>query len=1213
MQAQKSYFKVMNHFRSSPLITVAMLATACIAFAQAPRLILPIGHTKEINVAVFSDNGKLIATASNDGSTKLWDAKTGFLITDLRDHPSTVEFVSFSHRCDKLVTTSGDKTGRIWNINTGTLLATLTGHTRFVRSALFSHDDRKIITASTDPVAKIWDANTGKLLLDLKGHTDQVNAAIFSPDDKAVMTASDDGTAAIWNAGTGAIIAKLIGHTDEVYSAAYSHNSKWVATASADGTARIWDATNGKALLVLKEHQGKVYSAVFSNDDQFLVTASADKTVKIWNAQTGALLHSFSDHQQEVVTAVYSPDNNYIISTSADYAVHVRNATTGQLLANHSSCYTPMSIHAGYISPDSRFLVTMRTDNTCTVWDLKTNEPFAQLNSHSLEMKSGTFTPAGNRLITIAADSVGSIWNLDKVDLVGKLEKYTDESSMGRQVAFEEKKNLKDSAAYKWDASIAAISTALKGNYLNDKFEPAISADGKKLATIGADTTVTIFDARNGMQNWVLRGHADQVLSVAFSPDSRRLTTTSIDQTARLWDANSGTLLHELKGHKAQVNTAMFSNDNKKIVTTSLDATARIWDAATGLLLGVIEENTAGMHFAMFSPDDTKVLTISNHDTVKVWNAGTGHLVSSLKGHSGDIWAAMFSPDSKQIITASGDHTAKVWNAADGKLLLTLIGHTSDVSFACFSPDGSKIMTASMDGSIRTWNAATGKQLQTCVLENNSHYKSISFSKNLVLATRNSEAIFMNAQTGASIYSLFPIDQTDWLALIPSGYYMCTQNAARQIHYVKGLHVITFEQLDVKYNRPDKVLEGIGSTDTALIRSYKKAYEKRISKLAVDTTSFRENYSVPNISFTEGDAIQFEQSTPSLALRIKGEDSSFLLDRFNVWVNDVPVYGLKGITLKEKKSKSIDTTVAITLSQGTNRIETSVLNVNGTESYRSPMFVKYTPANPSAEKVHFIGIGINEFANPDYNLTWSVKDIRDLAAKLKEHYGEQFSVDTLFDARVTRENVLALKQHLQALSEDDKVIVAYSGHGVLSKDLDYFLSTYNITFEHPEENGLPYDDLESLMDGIRPRQKLMLIDACHSGEVDKDEIARIETVTKQLDSSGITHKSKINIVPKQTLGMANSFELMQNLFVNVGKGTGATIISAAGGMQYAQERGDLKNGVFTYSVLEAFNANKTLSVSQLKKIVGERVTALTNGLQKPTSRNETINVDWEVW
>jgi hypothetical protein len=88
---------------------------------------------------------------------------------------------------------------------------------------------------------------------------------------------------------------------------------------------------------------------------------------------------------------------------------------------------------------------------------------------------------------------------------------------------------------------------------------------------------------------------------------------------------------------------------------------------------------------------------------------------------------------------------------------------------------------------------------------------------------------------------------------------------------------------------------------------------------------------------------------------------------------------------------------------------------------------------------------------------------------------------------------------------------------------------------------------------------------------------------------------------------------MQNLFVNMNKGTGATIISAAGGMQYAQERGDLRNGVFTYSVLEAMQQNETITVSKLKKIIAARVTQLTEGLQKPTSRAETNNYDWNVW
>ena len=94
--------------------------------------------------------------------------------------------------------------------------------------------------------------------------------------------------------------------------------------------------------------------------------------------------------------------------------------------------------------------------------------------------------------------------------------------------------------------------------------------------------------------------------------------------------------------------------------------------------------------------------------------------------------------------------------------------------------------------------------------------------------------------------------------------------------------------------------------------------------------------------------------------------------------------------------------------------------------------------------------------------------------------------------------------------------------------------------------------------------------------------------------------------------MKNSFELMQSLFVNVGKSTGATVISAAAGTQFALERGDLRNGVFTYSILEAMNKYPLIWISELRKIVGERVEQLTNGLQKPASRNETILSDWQL-
>ncbi len=150
----------------------------------------------------------------------------------------------------------------------------------------------------------------------------------------------------------------------------------------------------------------------------------------------------------------------------------------------------------------------------------------------------------------------------------------------------------------------------------------------------------------------------------------------------------------------------------------------------------------------------------------------------------------------------------------------------------------------------------------------------------------------------------------------------------------------------------------------------------------------------------------------------------------------------------------------------------------------------------------------------------------------------------MFNKNVTIDNIKSLKKKLLRSGVEDKVIISYSGHGLLSKDFDYYLSTYNLNFKKPEENGLPYEALQDLLDSIPARKKLMLVDACQSGEVDKEEMEKYVLAKKTLYRKGIV-RGDINInTDSSRISTKNSFELMQELFVNVGKSTGATIIAA---------------------------------------------------------------------
>ena len=1087
-------------------------------------------------------------------------------------HTDAVTSASFSPGGKFILSTSKDATARIWDAEKGFLLLTLNRHKDMVFYAEYDPQGKHIATASGDHTSIIWDAISGKMLFELKGHTKPVIFNSFSPDGKKLATASWDSTVRIWETSTGKLLNTVKGSGTVFWD---SSGKKIVTLAGRE--ILVYDALSGKLTHKLIGHKRSLVSARFNHDGSKVLSSSWDKTAAIWDINGDSMICQFNGHSRELYDAVFSSSEKMVVTVSGDKMVMVWDAKNGKrivALKGHSG-----SPEKAIFSPDEKNIISGAQDKTIKLWNISDSSCLFTLFGHSDWIKTLAFDGSGKKLLTASFDGTARTWDWKGGTPLVVLKGY----SIDVNTAFfrnDDKEilsaSLQNSWMSRWDATKMILTNVSKPHSDKWLYAARYNGDGSMIVTASADGTAKLIDANKDKESWRLKGHKGKIFFSSFSYDGKKIATASEDNTAKIWDVSTGELLFTLKGHNNYVYMANFSKDGSRIVTASGDNTLRVWDATTGDSLLLLQTTPAAgpVYAAWFLEDDKKIVSVSFFNTTTIWNAITGKemLVIKDKDYMKYVESAPFA---KEIISASFGFNAGIYSTVNGKLLQLFSGHTGIVHTASFSHDGKRVLTGSADNTIRIWNRKSGKEL--CLA--------------------------------------LQIDSINYLASIPSGFYQCSPNAAKLLHYVtKDLKVITFEQLDVKYNRPDKVLEAIGSTDTALINSYRKAYEKRIRKLGIDTTAFRDGYSVPEAEFANRDDIEYEQKNGTIQLHIKAVDSTYQLDRFNIWVNEAPLYGQRGISIKKKNTNSIDTSITINLSQGENRIETSITNVNGTESYRMPLYVNYSPAVKQKEMTRFIGIGIDKFTNSQYDLQYSSKDIRDLARKLKEKYKDNIIIDTLFNENVTVSNVKALKQKLQQTSVNDKVIISYSGHGMLSKDSDYYLSTHSVNFQKPEENGLAYDELENLLDSIPARKKLMLIDACHSGEVDKEEGIAMQ---RMADSLGLTKAKGIilddSTTQTQHLGLKNSFELMQSLFVNVGKSTGATIISAAAGNQFALERGDLKNGVFTYSILEAMEKNPTIKISQLKKIVGERVEQLTNGMQKPTSRNETIAVDWSLW
>jgi WD40 repeat protein len=301
------------------------------------------GHTNGIAAVAFSPDGQLIATASADGTAKIWNTLTGKLLHTLQGHTSWIPAVAFSPDGQLIATASADGTAKIWNTLTGKLLHTLKGHTGHVYSVAFSPDGQLVVTASRDNTAKLWNAQKGQLLHTLQGHTDWINSVAFSPDGQWIVTASHDRTAKLWNPQTGVCLGTLQGHTDSVLSVAFSPDSLMVVTSSNDRTVKLWNVQTGQCLHTLEGQSYLIHSVAFSPDGQWVVTASRDNTAKLWNAATGICLHTLQGHNNPVFSVAFSPDGQLIVTFSSDRTAKLWNLKTGELLRNvsiHSSAPT---------------------------------------------------------------------------------------------------------------------------------------------------------------------------------------------------------------------------------------------------------------------------------------------------------------------------------------------------------------------------------------------------------------------------------------------------------------------------------------------------------------------------------------------------------------------------------------------------------------------------------------------------------------------------------------------------------------------------------------------------------------------------------------------------------------------------------------------------------------------------------------------------------
>ncbi|MBK6833192.1 MAG: caspase family protein [Bacteroidetes bacterium] len=954
------------------------------------------------------------------------------------------------------------------------------------------------------------------------------------------------------------------GHSGNINKLAFSPNGKLLASSGSDNKVVIWDIASGNQYNSFVVTSNSTSGLVFYQDS-IVITSNSDSSICYWNVHSGKLLN-----RTQFPSYIYSID---VSQKAGKLLVGSLNLSVIDLVSSKVSNFD--------VSSSTGFNVVKFDASGTEIFTGGKDETFCYLfNFDANTNKLTQLRKLRNSAISANFDSEGTIY-------------YT--TNDGKALGYDPKKETK-----------FGTTSDFPTNTFND-----IKINNNIVYTCNNKGAIDAYQKRNWVKQISLIDHTEKVNVLALNSDGSILASSGNDKKIILWNTSNFKPIKVLEGSVKQINVVKFTPNCENILIGYNDGAFRVSNIKTNasksaqLTLGTFKKKTGWSYFIYdFSSISNDSATV--HFVLAHRSGFYDGVFDELEEYTG-LWSlktGVFTVNKNPLKTERFEKY--ISNLKKGK-----IPSITDALNNELLSSKSQNTTITSKGKLLLIENAS--QPQNKIESSHADYvSSLAINEKYgFFASSSWDGLikFYDIKTGEQLCSYGAFGKSNFIYINKDNYYFASKGALDDISFRYNNRIYAFDQFDLKYNRPDKAIAKLPYINKVVLTNYEKAYAKRLKKLGISEKDLNAVEELPELKVTLPENLI--TTTGGFSFKVSCTEKKLKLENLHVLVNGVPLYSRYG---KPIPGKEFSGDVQLTLPSGNNYIQVHCTNSKGTNSLKET-FVITSEVETKKPDLYLITIGASEYQQKNFNLKYAAKDANDIVTSLsKLKTFNSIKTKTLVNADVTLNNVKALESFVAQASENDMVIIFAAGHGVLDKELDYYFATYDIDFANPAVNGIPYDVFQDILDKTKSRKKIMFLDACHSGEIDKDEVKKTQEVKSD---NGVVFRSAGENIENQE--MVNTFELSKNTFADVGLSNGASMISSAGGTEYAMEGAQWNNGVFTYALLNGIknnacdlNKDKKIMLSELQEYLLNEVQTLTKGKQTPTSRNENLIFDYQI-